>query len=140
MNSKVTFHCLTYIYTHSSSSWSRSGVFSDCKVDLKKGRDNHHFPKFRDLTNPLSGCQGQVKNFAGQVKYFLTCPEKCMRYIGKTKEIQYFVAEVLYWTSRSNFDLSSPEFKNSCYYNLKLCIWSGRSMVAEGGCDLRDQL
>ena len=60
------------------------------------------------LTNPLSGCPGQVKKFAGQVKYFLTCPEKCIRYIGKTKETQYFVAEVLYQTSRSNFDLSSP--------------------------------
>ena len=32
-----------------------------------------------------------------------------MRYIGKTKEIQYFVAEVLYGTSTSNFDLSSPD-------------------------------
>ena len=52
---------------------------------------------------------GTSKNFAGQVKYFLTCPEKCIRYIGKPKEIQYFVAEVLHWTSRSNFDLSSPE-------------------------------
>ena len=50
------------------------------------------------LTNPLSGCPGQVKVFAGQEKYFLTCPEKCIRYIGKTKEIQYFVAEVLYLT------------------------------------------
>ena len=39
------------------------------------------------LTNPLSGCPGQVKMFAGQVKYFLTCPEKCIRYIGKTEEI-----------------------------------------------------
>ena len=61
------------------------------------------------LTNPLSGCPRQVKNFAGQVKCFHTCPEKCMRYIGKTTEIQYFVAEVLYPTSRSNFDLSSPD-------------------------------
>ena len=65
--------------------------------------------KPQGLTNPLSGCPGQVKIFAGQVKYFLTCSEKCMRYIGKTKEIQYFVAEVLYRTSRSNFDLSSTE-------------------------------
>ena len=70
------------------------------------------------LTNPLSGCPRQVKNFAGQVKYVLTYPEKCMRYIGKTKEIQYFVAEVLYWTSRSNFDLSSPDFK--CTYNFDM--------------------
>ena len=60
------------------------------------------------LKNPLSGCPGQVKIFAGQVKYFLTCPEKCIRYIGKPKEIQYFVAEVLHRTSRSNFDLSRP--------------------------------
>ena len=60
------------------------------------------------LTNPLSGCLGQVKIFAGQVKYFLTCPEKCIRYTGKPKEIQYFVAEVLHRTSRSNFYLSSP--------------------------------
>ena len=44
-------------------------------------------------------CPGQVKIFAGQVKYFLTCPEKCIRYIGKPKEIQYFVAEVLHRTS-----------------------------------------
>ena len=63
------------------------------------------------LTNPLSGCPGQVKIFAGQVKYFLTCPEKCIRYIGKPKEIQYFVAEVLHRTSRSNFDLSSPDLR-----------------------------
>ena len=48
---------------------------------------------------------GASKIFAGQVKHFLTFPEKCIRYIGKTKEIQYcVVAEVLYRTSRSNFD------------------------------------
>ena len=69
-------------------------------------REKHHL---QGLTNPLSGCPGQVKKFAGQVKYFLTCPEKCIRYIGKTKETQFFVAEVLYRTSRSNFDLSSPD-------------------------------
>ena len=51
------------------------------------------------LTNPLSGCLGQEKFFAGQVKHFLTCREKFIRYIGKPKEIQYFVAEVLYQTS-----------------------------------------
>ena len=61
------------------------------------------------LTNPLSGCPRQVNIFVGQVKYFLTCPEKCIRYIGKPKEIQYFAAEELHRTSRSNFDLSSPE-------------------------------
>ena len=72
--------------------------------------NGHVLPRnyFQGLTNPLSGCPGQVKIFAGQVKYFLTCPEKCIRYIGKTKEIQYFVAEVLYRTSRSNFDLLNP--------------------------------
>ena len=51
---------------------------------------------------------GTSKKVSGQVKYFLTCPEKCIRYIGKPKEIQYFVAEVPHRTSRSNFDLSSP--------------------------------
>ena len=36
------------------------------------------------LTNPLSGCPGQVKIVAGQVKFFLTCPEKCISSIGKS--------------------------------------------------------
>ena len=67
------------------------------------------------LTNPLSSCPGQVKIFAGQVKYFLTCPEKCIRYIGKPKE--------MHRTSRSNFDLSSPaiakNIDNSCLLNQK---------------------
>ena len=62
------------------------------------------------LTNPLSGCPGQVKIFAGQVKQFLTCPEKCINYIGKTNEFQGFLAEAICRTSRSDFDLSSPEY------------------------------
>ena len=55
------------------------------------------------LTNPLSGCPGQVKIFAGQVKKFLTCPEKCMNYIGKSTEFQGFLAEAICWTSRSAY-------------------------------------
>ena len=39
---------------------------------------------------------------------FFTCPEKCISYIEKTQELQRFVAEALYQTSRSNFDLSTP--------------------------------
>ena len=62
----------------------------------------------RSLTNPLSGCPGQVKIFTGQVKYFLTCPEKCISYIKLIKELQHLVVEVLYRTSRSNSDLSVP--------------------------------
>ena len=50
---------------------------------------------------------GQVKIFTGQVKYFLTCPEKCISYIELIKELQHLVA-VPYQTSRSNFDLSVP--------------------------------
>ena len=60
------------------------------------------------LTNPLSGCPGQVKIFAGQVKIFLTCPEKCINYIGKTNKFQGFQAEAICRTSRSDFNLSSP--------------------------------
>ena len=60
------------------------------------------------LTNPLSGCPGQVKIFAGQVKKFFTCPEKCLNYIGKFKEFQGVLAEAIRRTSRSDFDLSSP--------------------------------
>ena len=54
-------------------------------------------------------CPGQVKIFTGQVKYFLTCPEKCISYIELIKELQHLVA-VLYRTtsSRSNSDLSVP--------------------------------
>ena len=63
------------------------------------------------LTNPLSGCPGQVKIFAGQVKQFLTCPEKCINYIGKTNEFQGFLAEAICRTSRSDFDLSSPDLE-----------------------------
>ena len=75
---------------------------------LKEAKISGLIYTLQGLTNPSSGCPGQVKIFAGQVKYFLTCPEKCIRYIGKPKVIQYFVAEVLHRTSRSNFDLSSP--------------------------------
>ena len=60
------------------------------------------------LTNPLHGCPGQVKIFARQVKKFLTCPEKCLNYIGKTKEFQDVLAEAVCRTRRSDFDLSSP--------------------------------
>ena len=60
------------------------------------------------LINPLSGCTGQVEIFAGQVKIFLTCPEKCINYIGKTNEFQGFLTEALCLTSRSDFDLSTP--------------------------------
>ena len=35
------------------------------------------------LTNPLTGSPGQFKFFAGQVKYFLACPENCIGYIPK---------------------------------------------------------
>ena len=64
--------------------------------------------RLQGLTNPLSSCPGQVKFFAGQVKNFLTCTEKCMNYTGKTNEFQRIIAEAICWTSRSNFDLSSP--------------------------------
>ena len=53
-------------------------------------------------------CQGQVSIFTGQVKYFLTCPEKCISYIELIKELQHLVA-VLYRTSRSNSDLPVPD-------------------------------
>ena len=53
-------------------------------------------------------CPGQDKIFTGQVKYFLTCPEKCISYIELIKELQHLVA-VLYRTSRSNSDLSVPD-------------------------------
>ena len=53
-------------------------------------------------------CPGQVKIFTGQVKYFLTCPEKCISYIELIKELQHLVA-VLYRTSRSNSDLPVPD-------------------------------
>ena len=80
--------------------------------------------KVQGLTNPLSGCPGQVKNL--RVKYFLTCPEKCIRYIGKPKEIQYFVAEVLHQTSRLNFDLSSPESVFDCRVKSALVATSNK--------------
>ena len=53
--------------------------------------------------------RGKLKIFTGQVKYFLTCPEKCISYIELIKELQHLVA-VLYRTSRSNSDLSVPDF------------------------------
>ena len=58
---------------------------------------------------------GTIKNFCWASKIFSYLPRKCIRYIGKPKEIQYFVAEILHRTSRSNFDLSSPAlaFKNN---------------------------
>ena len=65
--------------------------------------------KRQGLTNPLSHCPGQVKIFARQVKIFLTCPEKCINYIGKTNEFQSFLTEAICLTSKSDFDLSNPE-------------------------------
>ena len=66
------------------------------------------------LTNPLSGCPGQVKNFTGQVKKFHTCPEKCINYIGRTTEFQGFLAEAICRTSRSDLDLSSSAYLVIC--------------------------
>ena len=60
------------------------------------------------LTNLLSGCPGQVKIFAGQVKKLLTCPEKCINYTGNTNDFQGFLAEAICQTSRSDFDLLGP--------------------------------
>ena len=75
---------------------------------------------FQGLTNPVSGCSGQVKIFAGQVKKFLTCPEKCINYIGKTKEFQGFLAEAIRRTSGSGIDLSSPAVLMSGH-NISIC-------------------
>ena len=34
------------------------------------------------LTNPLSSCPGQVQIWLGKWFFYLTCPEKCIEYIG----------------------------------------------------------
>ena len=54
-------------------------------------------------------CPGQVKIFTGEVKYFLTCPEKCISYIELIKELQHLVAVLNRTLSRSNSDLPIPD-------------------------------
>ena len=67
------------------------------------------------LTNPLSDCPGQAKIFAGQIKYFVTCPEKYICYMKKTQEFQHFVAEAPHGASTSNVVLSSPDVSAVLY-------------------------
>ena len=56
--------------------------------------------QYQGLTNPLSGCPGQVKMFAEQVKFFRICPEKCISYIEKVTHFTFFQADLFYRTSR----------------------------------------